>query len=322
MLDLRTQRILLTGGGGFLGRGVRAALASRGVADDSILAPARAACDFTRQEACERLVRESFAGAGPTLILHLAGFVGGLGANRSWPSRFFCDNLAMTLHLVEACRARGLLGDLTFVQVGTMCSYPADAPCPYKEESLWRGRPDEEVASYGVAKLAAWQLLESCRREFGLRFAYVIPTGFFGPGDNTNPANSHVAGALVRKYVDAARAGTPKVVNWGSGAAVRDLVYIDDAAEGVLRAAERVADGTPVNLTGGQEVTIRALAELVARLSGFAGETAWDTSKGDGQLRRSLDGSRAAELLGWTPRVGLEDGLARTVAWYRGALGA
>ncbi|MDX2132108.1 MAG: NAD-dependent epimerase/dehydratase family protein [Planctomycetota bacterium] len=321
MLDLADQRILLTGGSGFLGRAVRHALNLRGVPAHAILAPTRGACDLTRQDQAERLVGACFEGRGPTLILHLAGFVGGLGANRQWPSRFFHDNLVMTLHLVEACRAAGLLGGLTFVQVGTMCSYPADAPCPYREDDLWRGRPDAEIASYGVAKLATHQLLESYRLEHALRFAYVIPTGFFGPGDNTNPATSHVAGALTKKYVDAARAGAARVVNWGSGAPLRDLLYIDDAAEGLLRAAEVVSDGTPINLTGGREVSIRELAGIVAGLAGFKGETVWDTSKGDGQARRSLDGARAAAMLGWSPRVTLEEGLARTVAWYRANAG-
>lgn len=318
MLDLRTQRILLTGASGFLGRAIHRALLARGLTDADIARPTRAHCDLTRQEQAEGLMRGLFDGAGPTLVLHAAGFVGGLGANRQWPARFFHDNLVMSLNLVEAARSQGLIArGLKFVQVGTMCSYPAHAPCPYREESLWQGAPDPEIASYGLSKLATLQLLEAYRLEHGLRSAYVIPTGFFGPGDNTNPANSHVAGALVKKYVDAQRSGAPEVVNWGTGTPLRDLIYIDDAAEGVLRAAEVMDTPTPINLTSGREVSIRELAEIIARLAGFTGTTRWDTTKGDGQPRRSLDGSQARTLLNFTPRTTLEEGLARMVAEYR-----
>lgn len=297
---------------------MRSALRTRGVADANIETPPRSACDLTNRGSVDAMLERSFGGRGPTLVLHAAGFVGGLGANRRAPARFFHDNLVMALNLVESCRARGLIGPgFKFVQVGTMCSYPASAPCPYREADLWSGLPDPEVASYGVAKLAILQMLEAYRLEHGLRWAYVIPTGFYGPGDNTNPANSHVAGALIRKYVDAAAAGEPSVTNWGTGSARRDLIYIDDAAEGVLRAAEVLDTPTPINLTSGREVAIGELAGLIAGLAGFRGETVWDASHGDGQARRSLDPTRARELLGWNAPTRLEDGLARSVAWYK-----
>lgn len=319
-MDLRTQRILVTGGGGFLGTSVRRALMSRGVEPARVIWPRSAACDLRDAVAARGTLASAFEGRGPTLVLHLAGFVGGLGANRRWPARFFHDNLSMAMNLVEAARALGLITPaFKFVQVGTMCSYPAAAQPPYREESLGTGLPDAEVASYGVAKLAVLQMLEAYRLEHGLRSAYVIPTGFYGPGDNTNPENSHVIGALVRKYVDAAAERAAHVVNWGTGSPTRDFVYIDDAAEGVLRAAEVLEEPVPVNLTGGEEVSIRELAERIARLAGFSGSTVWDSEKGDGQPRRSLHGGRAASVLGWTPRVGLEDGLSRTVTWYREA---
>lgn len=317
MLDLRSQRLLLTGGSGFLGRAVRRALDARGVPADSILSPRSADCDLRDQAATRRLVRESFAGRGPTLILHLANFTGGLAANRRWPARFFHDSLAMPLNLVEACRDAGLLAAAKIVQVGTMCSYPEGGEVPYKEDSLWRGKPDHDIAPYGLGKLAALALLDAYRREHGLRSAYAIPTGFFGPGDNMDPANSHVCGAFVRKYVDAAKANQPEVINWGTGAPRRDFIYIDDAAEGLLLAAEHVDTPDPINLTGGVEVSIRELAETISRLVGYTGRTVWDAAKGDGQARRSLDGTRAREVLGFTARTTLEEGLRRTVEWYR-----
>lgn len=318
MLDLRTQRILLTGGSGFLGRSVKRLLESRGVAAHALAAPRSREFDLNDRAAVRALYDSVFDGRGPSLILHAAGFVGGLGANRAWPARFFFDNLQMTMNLVEEARARGLIDrGLMFAQVGTMCSYPEDAPMPYREESLYRGRPDHEIAHYGIAKLACHQLLLAYAAQHGLRSAYVIPTGFFGPGDNTNTSNSHVAGAFVQKYVEATLLGMREVVNWGTGSPRRDLIYIDDAAEGLLRAAEVMTEPTPINLSSGQEVSIRELAELVAKLAGYQGRTVWDTSKGDGQPRRCLDNSRAKQLLDWHPRTTLEEGLRRTVQWYQ-----
>jgi GDP-L-fucose synthase len=318
MLDLTDQRILITGGRGFLGRALRRALLAQGVPPVSILTPSRADFDLTDPHAVRRLYAASFPGSGPSLVLNCAGFVGGLGANRMHPANFFHDNLAIPLHLVEHARLAGLLDrPFKFVQIGTMCSYPANAPIPYREDSLWTGLPDPEIASYGVSKLASLQLLEAYRLQHGLKSAYVIPTGFFGPGDNTNPANSHVVGALVRKYVHAAQDNAPSVTNWGSGAPTRDFIFIDDAAQGTLRAAQLLDTPTPINLTGGTEVSIRHLAELIARLADYRGQTIWDTSKGDGQPRRALDGSRARQLLNWSPATPLEVGIRQTVDWFR-----
>ncbi|GJQ29034.1 MAG: GDP-L-fucose synthase [Phycisphaerae bacterium] len=312
MRDLREQRVLITGGSGFLGRAVRRALAARGV--HAVEAPTHAQADLTRQSATDAMLAASFAGHGPTVLLHLAGFVGGLGANRQWPARFAYDTLAMALHLIEGCRAQGLIDrGLLFLQVGTMCSYPADAPCPYREESLWRGRPDPEIASYGLSKLAILQVLEAYRLQHGLASAYVIPTGFYGPGDNANPATSHVVGALIHKYVQAVRANAPEVVHWGTGTPVRDFIHVNDAAEGLLRAAEVLSVPDPVNLTGGEEVSIRDLADRIARLTGFTGRTVWDTSKGDGQPRRSLCPEKAAQVLNWRAQITLDAGLREAV---------
>lgn len=322
MINLTHQRIAVTGGGGFLGRSVCRLLKERGVEDSRVFVARKRDFDLTQQEACRKLYREAFPGSGPTLVLHLAGYTGGIGANRRYPARFFADNLAMSLNLVTAAQEHGLFErGLRFVQVGTMCSYPGEAPIPYREESLWKGYPDAVSAPYGVAKLAAWQLLDAYRAEFGLRCAYVIPVNLFGPGDNiADPENSHVAGALVRKFVEAVVYGQSEVVCWGSGAPTRDFLYVDDCAEGVLRAAEVMDDPIPINLASGKEVSIKALAETIARLAGYRGRITWDHSKPDGQAHRSLDITRARRVLEWEPKVSLEEGLKHTVEWYRATL--
>lgn len=321
------ERVIVTGGAGFLGRSVVCALAGRGVPLARVKVPRSRGFDLTQPGACSRLLREArdVVGGEPTMIIHCAGFVGGLGANRAFPARFFHDNLLMGTNLVEAARREGLLdrGDhsLKFVQVSTMCAYPADAPLPYREESLFTGLPDADIASYGIAKLALLQMLRAYRAQHGLRAAYVIPVNLFGPGDNiADEKNSHVAGALMRRFVEAAARGDKEVVCWGTGAPTRDFVYVDDAAEGLLRAAEVIDDCTPVNIASGAETSIRDLATLIARLAGFSGRIVWDASKGDGVSRRCLDITRARTLLGWSPRTSLEDGLRRTIEWYRGTL--
>ncbi len=325
MMDWREQRVIVTGGAGFLGRAVVACLRARGLSESHICVVRSREFDLTDAAAARRLMSAAFAGASPTMIIHAAGFVGGIGANRAFPARFFHDNLSMAMNLVESARRSGLLdrgeASLKFVQVSTMCAYPADAPLPFKEESLFRGLPDAEIASYGIAKLAVLQMLRAYRAQHGLRAAYVIPVNLFGPGDNiADEKNSHVAGALMRRFVEATAKGDAEVVCWGSGAPTRDFVFVDDAAEGIVRAAEEIDDATPINIASGQEVSIRALAELLAKVSGYRGRISWDTSKGDGVSRRCLDISRAKALLGWSPRVSLEDGMRRTVEWYRGTL--
>lgn len=324
MLDLRSQRIIVTGGGGFLGRSIVRLLASRGVPETHVFVPRKRDYDLTRQDAVRKLFADSFGAGGPTLTIHAAGFVGGIGANRKHPALFFSHNMSMALNLVMAAHESGAIErGLRIVQVGTMCSYPKDAPIPYREESLWAGYPDAVSAPYGVAKLASWQLLDAYRAEYGLRSSYVIPVNLYGPGDNiADPENSHVAGALVRKFVEAVKYGQNEVVCWGSGAPTRDFLYIDDCAEGILRAAEEMSEPTPINLAGGAEVSIRTLAETIARHAGFKGRITWDTSKPDGQARRCLDISRAREVLRWEPKVKLDDGLKRTVEWYTSVVSA
>lgn len=316
-----SARILLPGGAGFLGRHIAQALHNRGVPADSILAPRSRDHDLRDPAQARALLADSFGGQGPTLIINCAGYVGGIGLNRAEPARMFHDNLIIGANLIDAASGDFARREGRFVQIGTMCSYPAAAPLPYHEDSLFTGRPDPEIAPYGLAKLALLEMLRAYHAQHGLRSAYVIPVNLYGPGDNiADPGRSHAAGALIRRFCDAADQYAPEVVCWGTGSPIRDFLYIEDAAEGVLAAAERITDATPINLGSGHPTTIRALAEAIARLSGFTGRIEWDHSKGDGVSRRVLDVTRARELLGFEAQIGLEEGLAATVAWYRSTL--
>jgi GDP-L-fucose synthase len=313
----------VTGGAGFLGSAVVRALRARGTPEASIRIVRSRQFDLTTREGASRLLAETFGSHGPTVIIHCAGAVGGIQANRDQPGRFFFDNMAIAMNLAEEFRRAGLIAkNAAIVQVGSMTSYPAGAPIPFKEDDLWRGYPDAASAAYGVAKLAAWQLLDAYHRQYGLRAAYVVPVNLYGPGDNiADEKNAHVAGSLVRRIVEAASTRAPRVVNWGTGSPTREFLYVDDAAEGLLRAAERALaidpSPVPINLGSGEETSIRSLAELIARLAGYEGTIAWDASKPDGQPRRCLDTARAEHLLGWRARMPLEEGLRRTIEWYR-----
>jgi len=307
VIDLARHRVVVTGGAGFLGRRVCARLRERGCEP---FVPRRAEFDLTREEA----VVELYERARPEILIHLAAEVGGIGANRAHPGRFFYANMAMGLHLIEHARRRGLR---KFVQVGTVCAYPKHAEVPFREEALWDGYPEETNAPYGVAKKALFVMLDAYHREYGLPSAVLLPVNLYGPGDNFDLETSHVIPALIRKCVAAAERGEPEVVCWGSGRVSREFLYVDDAAEGIVAAAERIEEPEPINLGTGREVTIRELARLIARLTGFSGELRWDPARPDGQPRRCLDVGRAAERLGWRARVELEEGLARTIAWYR-----
>ncbi len=305
--DLAARRVVVTGGAGFLGRCVCRRLREAGCRD--VHAPRRAEYDLTRAGDAERL----YADLRPQVLFHLAAEVGGIGANQANPGRYFYANMAMALHLIEQARAHGLE---KFVAVSTVCAYPRDTPVPFREDDLWNGYPEPTNAPYGVAKKAAWVMLDAYRRQYGLSSVYLLPVNLYGPGDNFDPESSHVIPALVRKCVEATGRGDDHIVSWGSGSASREFLYVDDAAEAIVRAAEALDAPVPINLGTGREITIRDLAKLVARLTGFRGEIRWDRTRPDGQPRRCLDTRRAQKLLGWHAATPLEEGLRRTVEWY------
>ena len=305
---VRDKRILLTGGAGFLGTKVRERLEAAGAAE--VFVPRRADYDLTDATAVAR----AYDDARPDTVVHLAAEVGGIGANRDNPGRYFFANMAMGLHLIEEARRRGTE---KIVQVGTVCSYPKHTPVPFSEEELWNGYPEETNAPYGVAKKALLVMLQAYRTQYGLRGAYLLPVNLYGPGDNFDLESSHVIPALIRKCEEARIAGRDEVVCWGTGSASREFLYVDDCADAIVAATERYDEPEPINIGAHSEITIRELTETIARLTGFGGELAWDTSKPDGQPRRCLDTSRASELLGFTASTSLEDGLRQTIAWYR-----
>ena len=310
MAELPKSRIMLTGGAGFLGRAVAARLALRGVAADAVFIPRRRDFDLTRESDVVR----AFEACSPDIIIHLAAEVGGIAANQANPGRYFYANMAMALHLVEHARRRGVR---KFVQAGTICAYPKHTPVPFPESALWDGYPEETNAPYGVAKKAALVMLDAYRRQYGLASAYLLPVNLFGPWDNFDLGTSHVIPALIRKFVEAEETGAGHVDCWGTGAASREFLYVEDAAEAFVRAAESIDEPTPINLGTGREITILALSTMIARLTGFRGAVRWDPSKPDGQPRRCLSVERARELLRWTAEVSLEEGLRRTIDWYR-----
>ncbi|MBX3358595.1 MAG: GDP-L-fucose synthase [Phycisphaeraceae bacterium] len=315
--DWSSRRVIVTGGAGFLGREVCRLLRERGLPEASLVVPRRRDFDLTSEAAVGRLYAAAFGGRPADMVLHMAAEVGGIGANRDNPGRYFFANMAMALHLIEQARAGGLeAGRGKFVQVGSICAYPKFTPVPFREEELWNGYPEETNAPYGVAKKAAWQMLDAYHRQYGMRCAYVLPVNLYGPHDNFDLHSSHVIPALVRKCVEAKRRGDRGITVWGTGAASREFLYVDDAAEAIVRAAEVMDDPTPINIGASFEITIRDLVGLIVRLTGFEGEVRWDASKPDGQPRRCLDTSRAKSLLGWQARVSFEEGLKRTIEWY------
>jgi GDP-L-fucose synthase len=295
--------VLITGGGGFLGSHLVERLRTSGV--DPVVARHRD-YDLTVWEDADRL----FADVRPELVFHLAAEVGGIGANRANPGRYWYANLMMGAHVLELSRVYGVR---KLVVAGTVCAYPKHTPVPFREEELWNGYPEETNAPYGVAKKTILVGAQSYREQYGLDAIFLLPANLYGPRDNFDLETSHVIPALIRKMVDA----RDEVVLWGDGSPTREFLYVDDCAEGLALAAERYDGADPVNLGTGVETSIRELAETIAELTGFEGEIVWDTSMPNGQPRRSLDASQAERLFGFRARTPLRDGLERTVAWYR-----
>lgn len=305
---LSGKRICITGGGGFLGQRVVAALIARGYRDLFVVRR----CDYNLvlAEDCERLYRD----ANPQVLIHLAAVVGGIGANRENPGRFFYENTMMGVQLIEGARLHRVE---KFVQVGTICSYPKFTPVPFKEDDLWNGYPEETNAPYGIAKKTLLVQLQAYRDQYGLNGIFLLPVNLYGPGDNFDPGSSHVIPALIKKCADAVLKGESTVEVWGTGEPTREFLYVDDAAEAIVLAAENYDGRDPINLGSGKEISIKELVHLIARETGFTGDIVWNRAQPDGQPRRLLDISRAEESLGFHARTDFIDGLRLTVEWYK-----
>jgi GDP-L-fucose synthase len=303
----KSDKIVVTGGAGFLGGFVLDRLRSLGYSN--LVSLRKRDYDLTNEAAVEQL----YAQEKPAAVLHLAAEVGGIGANRDNPGRFFFANMAMGLHLIEGARRHGLK---KIVQVGTICAYPNLTPVPFKEENLWIGYPEVTNAPYGIAKKALLVMCQAYRQQYGLNAVYLLPVNLYGPKDNFHPHSSHVIPALIRKCVEARDAGADHITAWGTGSASREFLYVEDCAAGIVAALERYDSPEPMNLGSGREINIKALTELVAKLAGFKGRIVWDATKPDGQPRRCLDVSRAKAAIGFTAGTALEDGLAKTIKWF------
>jgi GDP-L-fucose synthase len=302
------MRTLVTGGSGFLGSHLIDLLQQRGVKD--IIVPRSREVDL-----CDAMAtRKLFAETRPTQVYHLAAKVGGIGANRRQPGTFFRDNMAMGLNVLEEARRAAVS---KVVIAGTVCAYPKFAPVPFREDDLWNGYPEETNAPYGVAKKALLVMAQAYRAEFGANFVMAFPVNLYGPRDNFDLEDSHVIPAMIRKYEDARQRGEAKVTLWGDGSPTREFLYVDDAARGLVLAMERYNDPDPVNLGAGFEIRMQDLAAKISALIGYQGQTIWDARRPNGQPRRMLEVSRAKERFGFVAEIGFDEGLRRTVAWYR-----
>jgi len=304
----KTQRVLVTGGAGFLGSFVVEKLQARGC--QHIFVPRRKDYDLTQIEAVRKVYRDS----GPDLVIHLAAVVGGIGANRMNPGKFFYENAIMGLQMMEEARQTNVE---KFVAIGTICAYPKFTPVPFREEDLWNGYPEETNAPYGLAKKMMLVQSQAYREQYGFNSIFLLPVNLYGPRDNFDLETSHVIPALIRKCLEAKERGEDHIVAWGDGSPTREFLYVEDAAEGILLGAERCNSSEPVNLGSGLEIRIKDLTETIARLTGYSGQIIWDTSRPNGQPRRALDIGKAERLFGFKAGMPFEEGLRKTIKWYK-----
>jgi len=305
----KDKKILVTGGAGFLGSFVVEKLVKeRNLDPQKIIIPRSRECDLQVWENCVKVTKEV------DLVIHLAARVGGIGFNQENPGFLFYDNALMGIQLMEASRINGVE---KFVVLGTICAYPKFTPVPFKEEELWNGYPEETNAPYGLAKKMLLVQAAAYRQQYGFKAISLLPVNLYGPGDNFDPKSSHVIPALIRKCVEAIKKDEKKIVVWGTGRPTREFLYVEDAAEAILLAAEKYNKPDPVNIGAGSEISIKDLVELIAKLTGFRGEFIWDAGKPDGQPRRMLDVTKAQKEFGFKAKIGLEEGLKRTIDWYK-----
>ncbi len=306
-MDLKEKKILLTGGAGFLGGAVFKKLVERGVAESDIFIPRIETHDLRDRKVCDELTKSV------DVVIHIAGTVGGIGFNKEHPAEAFYDNAAMAVNLIDSSYRAGVK---KFVGIGTVCEYPKFSPVPFKEDDLWNGYPEETNAPYGLAKKMMLVQSQAYREQYGFNAVHLLMINLYGPGDSFDEKNSHVIAALIKKFCDAVRENKPHVEVWGTGSASRDFLYVGDAAEAIVLATEKYDKPEPANVGSGREIFIKDLAETIKRLTGFTGELRWDSSKPDGQPRRSLDVSRAEKEFGFKAKTDFEVGLKNTIDWY------
>ena len=303
----KNKRVVVTGGEGFLGRVVIQQLKAKGC--KRIFVPRSARFDLREKSA----IRKMYNRARPDIVIHLAALVGGIGANLENPGKFFYDNLIMGIQLMEQARRKGIA---KFVAIGTICAYPKFCPVPFKEDDLWNGYPEETNAPYGLAKKMLLVQSQAYRQQYGFNSIYLLPVNLYGPGDNFYLPSSHVIPALIRKCIEAKARGNIQITVWGTGHATREFLYVDDAARGIILAAEKYNSSLPVNLGAGFEISIKKVVDLIVKMTKFKGDIVWDQTKPDGQPRRCLDTTRAAQEFGFKAKVPFETGLKKTIAWY------
>lgn len=301
------KKILLTGGGGFVGQHVYKKLLEKGIKKENIFIPRSKDYDLRKKEICEKITKNI------DIVIHLAGNVGGIGYNLEYPGTLFYDNITMGVNLIETSRINKVK---KFVCIGTICAYPKFTPVPFKEEDLWNGYPEETNAPYGIAKKVLLVMLQAYRQQYGFNGIYLLPVNMYGPGDNFDPKVSHVIAALIKKIYDAKKQGKKEIVVWGDGSATREFFYVEDAAEAIILATEKYNKPDPINIGAGFEISIKELVEMLVKLMDFKGKIIWDKSKPNGQPRRMLDTTKAKKEFGFVAKTKFEDGLKKTIEWY------